>query len=186
MTDTLHPILQTDYAAPCPPGLERIGLAAGCFWGAERFFWQVEGVYTTSVGYQGGHTLNPTYREVCSSMTGHAETVQVTFAPEALERLLATFFEIHDPTTLNRQGNDIGPQYRSAIFTTTDAQYEAALAAKAHYDARLEAAGYDRSVTEIHREEHPYWLAEPEHQQYLFYRPNGYCRHGLCQVTFSD
>lgn len=186
MSDTIHPVLQTDYAGPTPDGHEIIGLAAGCFWGAERIFWQQPGVYTTSVGYQGGHTSNPTYKEVCSGTTNHAETVQVTFSPEVLDDLLATFFEIHDPTTLNRQGNDIGTQYRSAIFTSTPAQYEAAIKAKAHYDERLKAAGYAPTVTEVHKDFHPYWLAEPDHQQYLHYRPNGYCMHGLCQVTFND
>jgi len=171
-----HLVLGTPLAPPFPPGTERAFFAMGCFWGAERTFWQVEGVYTTAVGYSGGFTPNPTYEEVCSGQTGHAETVLVVFDPKATPyaSLLAVFFESHDPTQGMRQGNDVGTQYRSAIFATSESQLEAAQAAAARYQEALTASGFGPITTEI-VSAGPFFYAEPYHQQYLAANPNGYC-----------
>ncbi|MBY6262318.1 peptide-methionine (S)-S-oxide reductase MsrA [Azospirillum sp. 412522] len=169
---------------PYPPGLEVIDLGLGCFWGAERKFWQVPGVWVTAVGYQGGHTPNPTYEEVCSGRTGHTEVVRVVYDPAMVkaEDLLRVFWESHDPTQGMRQGNDVGTQYRSAAYTHSLAQKTAAEATLADYQERLAQAGYGPITTEI-REAPPFYFAEGYHQQYLAKNPNGYCGLGGTGVT---
>jgi peptide-methionine (S)-S-oxide reductase len=161
---------------PYPVGSEIVYFGLGCFWGAERLFWQLPGVFVTAVGYQGGSTPNPTYEEVCSGGTGHAEMVMVVYDPTviSLETLLKTFWEEHDPTQGMRQGNDIGTQYRSAIYTTTPEQAETARASKAQYEAALKARGLGPITTEIAPAK-PFYFAETYHQQYLAKNPNGYC-----------
>jgi peptide-methionine (S)-S-oxide reductase len=162
--------------APFPEGMETALFALGCFWGAERKFWEMEGVFSTAVGYAGGFTRNPSYEEVCSGLTGHTEVVLVVHDPEAVpfEALLKTFWESHDPTQGMRQGNDIGTQYRSAIYTTTEAQLAAAEASRSAYQEALTGAGYGEITTEI-RPAGPFYYAEHYHQQYLAKVPNGYC-----------
>lgn len=161
---------------PYPEGTEVISFGMGCFWGTERIFWQIKGVHVTAAGYQGGFTPHPTYEEVCSGGTGHAEVVRVVFRPEvvSLEELVGTFFEEHDPTQGMRQGNDRGTQYRSAIYTTTDEQLEAVPAIRDRFQARLREAGFGQITTEI-APGRPFYFAEDYHQQYLFKVPNGYC-----------
>jgi peptide-methionine (S)-S-oxide reductase len=161
---------------PFPEGLESVVVAMGCFWGAERAFWQVPGVYTTAVGYAGGHTPNPTYEEVCSGRTGHTEVVLVVFDPKkvSFDSILKTFWESHDPTQGMRQGNDVGTQYRSAIYATTPAQLAAAEASKVAYAKALAGRGFGAITTEI-REAPPFYFAEAYHQQYLAKNPGGYC-----------
>ncbi len=161
---------------PFPDGTEQVIVGLGCFWGAERKFWQTEGVYSTAVGYAGGYTPNPTYQEVCSGMTGHTEVVLVVFDPAAcpVEELLRVFWESHDPTQGMRQGNDVGTQYRSAFYTTTPDQAAAAVASRALYQDRLTAAGFGRITTEI-ADAPAFYYAEDYHQQYLAKNPNGYC-----------
>jgi peptide-methionine (S)-S-oxide reductase len=161
---------------PFPEGTATIQLGMGCFWGAERLFWQLPGVWVTAVGYAGGHTPNPTYEEVCSGRTGHAEVVLVVYDPAVLDHaaLLRAFFEGHDPTQGMRQGNDVGTQYRSAIYWTLEAQRAAAENLVAAYGAALARAGYGPITTEI-RPAGPFWYAEEDHQQYLAKRPWGYC-----------
>ncbi len=171
-----HDVLGTPLAPPFPEGLERAVFGLGCFWGAERIFWRAPGVYTTAVGYAGGFTPNPTYEEVCSGRTGHTEAVLVVFDPKqtSYDELLKLFWEGHDPTHGMRQGNDVGTQYRSAIYWTTDAQREAAEGSRAMYEQELARAGYDAITTEL-AEAGPFYYAEPYHQQYLAKVPNGYC-----------
>jgi peptide-methionine (S)-S-oxide reductase len=171
-----HHVNGRPLAAPYPDGTEVIEFALGCFWGAEKAFWQLPGVWVTAVGYQGGHTPNPTYEEVCSGRTGHAEAVRVVFDPTIVSRdeILRTFWEHHDPTQGMRQGNDVGTQYRSAIFWDTNEQREAGEASRVAYGAALAAAGYDAITTEI-TEAPPFYFAEDYHQQYLAKNPNGYC-----------
>jgi peptide-methionine (S)-S-oxide reductase len=161
---------------PYPEGTETIYFGLGCFWGAERLFWQLPGVYVTAVGYQGGATPNPTYEEVCSGRTGHAEIVKVVYDPGAvtLDTLLKTFWEEHDPTQGMRQGNDWGTQYRSAIFTTTPEQAAAAEASRKTYQQALKGRGMGAITTEI-APAGPFYYAETYHQQYLAKNPNGYC-----------
>jgi peptide-methionine (S)-S-oxide reductase len=158
------------------PGHARVLFGMGCFWGAERKFWSLPGVHTTAVGYAGGHTPNPTYREVCSGMTGHNEVVLVVHDPAVIGfgELLRVFFENHDPTQGMRQGNDVGTQYRSGIYCDDDAQLATARACAAEYAARLAAAGYGPLTTEILRAS-PFYYAEDQHQQYLSKNPDGYC-----------
>jgi peptide-methionine (S)-S-oxide reductase len=160
---------------PFPDGLEQMVVGMGCFWGAERKFWEGPGVYATAVGYAGGYTPNPTYKEVCSGLTGHTEVVLVVFDPAqtTYEAMLKIFWENHDPTQGMRQGNDVGTQYRSAIYGTP-AQVSAAAASRAAYQDRLTAAGYGRITTEI-AETGPFYYAEEYHQQYLARNPHGYC-----------
>jgi peptide-methionine (S)-S-oxide reductase len=179
-----HLVLGTPLVPPFPDGLEQGLFAMGCFWGAERLFWQLGGVYTTAVGYSGGYTPNPTYEEVCSGLTGHAETVLCVFDPAVVpyESLLRTFFEGHDPTQGMRQGNDVGTQYRSAIFTNSEAQQHAAENAAQRYTAELKAAGYGSVTTEI-VPAGPFYYAEDYHQQYLAANPNGYCGLGGTGVS---
>jgi peptide-methionine (S)-S-oxide reductase len=171
-----HAVLGTPIAPPFPEGIETAYFALGCFWGAERLFWELDGVYTTAVGYQNGTTPNPTYDEVCSARTGHAEAVLVAFDPAKVSYadLLKVFFEEHDPTQGMRQGNDVGTQYRSGIYTTSDAQVATAEMAKAAYDADLRAAGKEPVTTEV-EPAGPFYYAEEPHQQYLHKVPNGYC-----------
>jgi peptide-methionine (S)-S-oxide reductase len=161
---------------PYPDGLEVAQFAMGCFWGVERKFWQVDGVWVTAVGYMGGVTPNPTYRETCSGRTGHTETVRVVFDPAKVsyEALLKMFWEGHDPTQGMRQGNDVGSQYRSAIFTSGPGQEAAALASMGAYQAALTRAGRGRITTEI-TPAGPFYFAEDYHQQYLAKNPDGYC-----------
>jgi len=169
---------------PCPAGLEQAMFGMGCFWGAERFFWQAPGVYSTAVGYAGGYTPNPTYREVCTGMTGHTEVVLVVFDPKqtTYEAMLKIFWENHDPTQGMRQGNDAGTQYRSAIYTYSPEQARAAADSCAAYQDRLTAAGHGRITTEI-AEAPPFYYAEEYHQQYLAKNPGGYCGHGGTGVS---
>ncbi|KKB06982.1 methionine sulfoxide reductase A [Devosia geojensis] len=161
---------------PYPEGAETIYFGLGCFWGAERLFWRLPGVFVTAVGYQGGSTPNPTYEEVCSGGTGHAEVVMVVYDPAeiGLETLLKTFWEEHDPTQGMRQGNDVGTQYRSAIYTTTSAQAAVAEESKANYARALKARGLGAVTTEIAPAK-PFYFAETYHQQYLAKNPAGYC-----------
>jgi peptide-methionine (S)-S-oxide reductase len=179
-----HTVLGTPLKGPWPEGLETVSFGMGCFWGAERFFWKAPGVYSTSVGYQGGHTPNPTYDETCTGRTGHTEAVQVVYDPAqtSLEALLKLFWENHDSTQGMRQGNDVGTQYRSAIYTTTDAQLATAKASRESYQTALTAAGKGTISTEI-LPAGPYYYAETYHQQYLAKNPNGYCNHGFNGVT---
>ena len=171
-----HEVLGTPIAPPFPEGLERAVFGLGCFWGAERIFWRAPGVYTTAVGYAGGFTPNPTYEEVCSGRTGHTEAVLVVFDPKqtSYDELLRLFWEGHDPTQGMRQGNDVGTQYRSAIYWTTDPQRDAAEASKAMYEQELARAGYENVSTEL-AAAGPFYYAEDYHQQYLAKNPNGYC-----------
>jgi len=169
---------------PWPEGYETAVFGLGCFWGAERKFWQTPGVWTTAVGYAGGYTPNPTYEETCSALTGHAEVVLVVFDPAQVtyEQLLKVFWENHDPTQGMRQGNDVGTQYRSAIYTTSDEQLAAATASRDGYQERLGAAGYGSITTEI-APAGDFYYAEPYHQQYLAKNPNGYCGIGGTGVS---
>ena len=169
---------------PFPAGLEQAVFAMGCFWGAEKKFWQAPGVYSTAVGYAGGYTPNPTYREVCSGMTGHTEVVLVVFDPRvtSYDAMLKVFWENHDPTQGMRQGNDVGTQYRSAIYTFSPGQQQAAEASRQAYQDRLTDAGYDRISTEITTAP-PFYYAEEYHQQYLAKNPDGYCGLGGTGVS---
>ncbi len=171
-----HEVLGTPLAPPFPAGIETAVFGMGCFWGAERVFWRIPGVYTTAVGYAGGTTPNPTYEETCSGRTGHTEAVLVAYDPEQVsyEELLRAFWEGHDPTQGMRQGNDVGTQYRSALLWTSEAQREAAEASRAAYAERLRAAGHGEITTEL-APAGPFYYAEPYHQQYLHKVPNGYC-----------
>lgn len=169
---------------PFPEGFERAMFAMGCFWGAERKFWELDGVYSTGVGYAAGHTPNPTYREVCTGMTGHAEAVLIVFDPEVIryEDLLQAFWESHNPTQGMRQGNDVGTQYRSGIYYFDDAQRSAAEASRDAYQPRLTAAAHGRITTEILPAQE-FFYAEDYHQQYLAKNPGGYCGLGGTGVT---
>lgn len=171
-----HVVLGTPLEPPFPAGMEQLVVGMGCFWGAERVFWQADGVYTTAVGYAGGYTQNATYEEVCSGRTGHTEVVLAVFdaAKVSLESVLRLFWEGHDPTQGNRQGNDVGTQYRSAIYCADDAQREAAEASRDMFQAELTKAGYGEISTEI-AAAGPFFYAEDYHQQYVAKNPNGYC-----------
>jgi peptide-methionine (S)-S-oxide reductase len=179
-----HAVLGSPLAPPYPEGTEVAEFAMGCFWGAEKAFWQLPGVISTSVGYEGGYTPNPTYEEVCSGLTGHAETVRVVFDPARVsyEGLLKVFWESHDPTQGMRQGNDVGTQYRSAIYATSPAQLAAAKASREVFGERLKAEGYGAITTDI-EEAGPFYFAEDYHQQYLAKNPSGYCGLGGTGVT---
>ena len=180
----LHFVSQNRIVPPFPEGLERTLFAMGCFWGAERKFWQMPGVYSTAVGYAAGHTPNPTYREVCTGMTGHAEVVLVVFDPNAVayEDFLKTFWENHDPTQGMRQGNDVGTQYRSGIYCYGEVQRQAAEKSRRAFQAQLTAAGYGPITTEI-LPAPEFYYAEDYHQQYLAKNPGGYCGLGGTGVT---
>ena len=173
---TAHFVLGTPLAPPRPEGTEEAFFAFGCFWGCERLFWTLDGVHSTSVGYAGGVTPNPTYREVCTGRTGHAETVRVVFDPARVSYadLLRVFWENHDPTQGMRQGNDIGTQYRSAIYAATAEQRRLAEESRSDYAERLRTAGYGAVTTEI-EDAPPFYYAEEYHQQYLAKNPDGYC-----------
>ena len=179
-----HDVLGTPLKPPFPAGFEQAIFAMGCFWGAERVFWQAPGVYTTAVGYAGGTTPNPTYEEVCSTRTNHAEAVLVVFDPAktSYDEMLRLFWENHDPTQGMRQGNDVGTQYRSAIYWTSDAQREAAERSREMFGASLREAGYGDVTTEL-AQAGPFYYAEGYHQQYLAKNPNGYCGLGGTGVS---
>ena len=179
-----HTVLGSPLAGPFPAGLEQAVFGLGCFWGAERVFWRLPGVYSTAVGYAGGYTANPSYEEVCSGMTGHAEVVLVVFDPQVIsyDALLQTFWESHDPTQGMRQGNDVGTQYRSAVYATSESQRRRAEASKARYEQALHASGYGEITTEI-ADAGPFYYAEPYHQQYLDKNPGGYCGLGGTGVS---
>ncbi len=172
----LHEVLGTRIKPPFPEGMETAVFALGCFWGAERLFWRLDGVYSTAAGYSGGFTSNPTYEEACSGRTGHAEAVLVVFDPAKISypELLRVFFEEHDPTQGMRQGNDVGSQYRSAIYYTSDDQKRLAEEALTTYDAALRERGFPPITTEL-AAAGPFYYAEAYHQQYLHKVPNGYC-----------
>jgi peptide-methionine (S)-S-oxide reductase len=179
-----HAVLGTSIQPPFPAGMETAIFGLGCFWGAERIFWQTDGVYSTAVGYAGGFTPNPTYEEVCSGRTGHTEAVLVVFDPTKIsyDELLKVFWESHNPTEGMRQGNDVGTQYRSAIYTTDDAQRAAADASRDAYNEALRREGYGEITTEI-APAGPFYYAEDYHQQYLHKVPNGYCGIGGTGVS---
>ncbi len=181
-----HLVLGTPLVGPYPDHTERAMFGLGCFWGAERFFWQLDGVHTTAVGYAGGYTPNPLYEEVCSGLTGHNEVVLVVFDPSVIsyEQLLKVFWEVHDPTQFMRQHNDIGTQYRSEIYVFSDEQREAAGASLARYQAALSEGGFGEIVTTI-VDAPTFYFAEEYHQQYLHRNPGGYCNHGVCQVRYD-
>jgi peptide-methionine (S)-S-oxide reductase len=178
-----HPLIP-----PFPEGMEKALFGMGCFWGAERKFWQMEGVYTTAVGYAGGYTPNPTYQEVCTGMTGHAEVVLVVYDPKVVsyQSLLKIFWESHNPTQGMRQGNDIGTQYRSAIYTYTNEQKTVAEGSKEAYAEQLRKAGYNSPLTTETRAAPEFYYAEPYHQQYLAKNPSGYCGLGGTGVNFPS
>lgn len=181
-----HLVLGTPMIPPFPDHLEQVVLGMGCFWGAERIFWNLDGVHTTAVGYAGGFTPNASYEEVCSGRTGHTEAALVVFDPSVvtLDTILGQFWENHDPTTMNRQGNDVGTQYRSAIYTSNDAQAEIALASAEKYAAKLAEMGFGEVTTEI-TPAGAFYYGEDYHQQYLEKNPRGYCNHGFCQVSYA-
>ncbi len=180
-----HFVTGNSITAPFPETLQQAVFGLGCFWGAERKFWQQNGVFSTAVGYAGGYTPNPTYDELCSGMTGHAEVVKVIFDPQLIsyQQLLALFWQSHDPTQGMRQGNDVGTQYRSVIYTYTDEQQLAAIASRQYYQAKLDAAGLGRITTEIIPAP-VFYYAETYHQQYLAKNPGGYCGLGGTRVVF--
>ena len=179
-----HEVLGTPLTGPWPDGLEVASFGLGCFWGAERVFWNAPGVFSTAVGYQGGHTANPTYEETCSGRTGHTEAVQVVYDPKLIsyDALLKLFWENHDPTQGMRQGNDLGTQYRSAVYTTTDAQLAAARGSREMFQEALTRAGKGTITTEI-LPAGPFYYAEAYHQQYLHKNPSGYCGLGGTGVS---
>jgi peptide-methionine (S)-S-oxide reductase len=182
-----HAVLGTPLAGPWPEGTRVLYVAMGCFWGAERIFWQLPGVVTTAVGYMGGYTPNPTYEETCTSRTGHTETVLVAYDPARTspELLLKAFWENHDPTTANRQGNDVGTQYRSAVYWTTPEQDAAVAATRRAFQAELDAHRLGAITTELRpaSEAGAFYYAEGYHQQYLHQNPGGYCNHGPNGLT---
>ena len=184
----VHFVNDSPMLGPHPTGSETVYVAMGCFWGAERIFWEIPGVITTAVGYQGGHTPNPTYEEVCTGRTGHTEAVMVVYDPArvSMDDLMKGFWEQHDPTTPNRQGNDVGTQYRSAIYWTSDEQRDAVVASRDAYASGLAGAGYGTISTELRSADDagPFYFAEEYHQQYLAKNPNGYCNHGVCQIPY--
>ena len=189
-----HEVLDAPLAGPWPDGTEVIYVAMGCFWGAERIMWRLPGVVSTAVGYMGGFTPHPTYEETCTGRTGHTETVQVAYDPAATspELILKTFWENHDPTTPNRQGNDVGTQYRSAIYCTTPAQEQAARATAQAFQRELDRHGHGTISTQLapSQEAGEFWYAEDYHQQYLHKNPAGYCNHGpnglTCPIGIAD
>ena len=179
-----HDVLSTPLEPPFPDGLQLALFGLGCFWGAERIFWKLDGVWVTAAGYAGGTTPNPTYEEVCSGRTGHAEVVLIAYDPAKIsyEQLLKAFFEAHDPTQGMRQGNDVGTQYRSAIYYANEEERAAAQAVRTAFDKSLRASGYDPITTEI-APASDFYYAEAYHQQYLAKNPNGYCGIGGTGVS---
>jgi len=186
-TPQTHAVTGRPITPPWPDGHELVVFGMGCFWGAERIFWSLPGVWTTFVGYAGGFTPNPTYEEVCTARTGHAEIAGVVYDPAVidLDGLLAPFWENHDPTQPMGQGNDIGTQYRSIILATSDAQIADAEASRERYQAKLTENGFGSITTTIEPLGELYW-AEGYHQQYLEKNRGGYCNHGFCQVSYAD
>ena len=182
-----HHVNGTSITPPYPDGTATAVFGMGCFWGAERVFWRLDGVVTTAVGYAGGFTQHPRYDEVCTGRTGHTEAVLVVYDPEVVsyDTLLKHFWEQHDPTQGMRQGNDVGTQYRSAVYTTSDEQAAAAAASRDQYQAALTDAGFGEITTEIAPAGDFFW-AEDAHQQYLSKNPWGYCNHGFCQVAYDE
>ncbi len=184
---TTHAVLGTPLEGPWPEGTQVLYVAMGCFWGAERIFWQLPGVVTTAAGYTGGFTPNPTYEETCTGRTGHAESVLVAYDPAQTtpELLLKAFWENHDPTTANRQGNDVGTAYRSAIFWTTPEQEAAAKTTREAFQSELTRVSRGDITTQLASAKAvgPFWYAEDYHQQYLHKNPNGYCNHGPNGLT---
>ncbi len=184
-----HEVLGNPLTGPWPEGHEVAYVGMGCFWGAERIFWRLPGVWTTAAGYTGGYTPNPTYEQTCTGRSGHTEAVMVVYDPAVVsyETLLKHFWENHDPTQVNGQGNDHGTQYRSAVYTTTDEQADVAKRSAERYQAALTDAGYGAISTEIRpfSEAGPWYYAEDYHQQYLHKNPRGYCNHGFCQVGYD-
>ncbi len=180
-----HTVLGTSLRPPFPDSLQQAVFGMGCFWGAERKFWQMDGVYTTAVGYSGGYTANPTYEEVCSGMTGHNEVVLVVFDPDKItyNQLLAAFWESHNPTQGMRQGNDLGTQYRSAIYTFSEQQAELAQTSRDSYGQALLEQGIEDAITTEIQPVSEFYYAEEYHQQYLDKNPNGYCGLGGTGVT---
>ncbi len=176
MTAPIHRIFGRPLDAPVPAGFDVLVLGMGCYWGVERLFWQIDGIHMTSVGFAGGHIDHPSYREVCGGATGHAEVVRLVYDGSRIstEQLLRVFWENHNPTQGNRQGNDVGDQYRSVIMYTNDHQHALAEASKIDYDNRLAVEGFPKITTQI-LPAAPYWLAEDDHQQYLDRYPDGYC-----------
>ncbi|MDE0803226.1 MAG: peptide-methionine (S)-S-oxide reductase MsrA [Acidimicrobiales bacterium] len=189
VSDT-HVVLGTPLQGPWPDGHEVIVVAMGCFWGAERIYWQIPGVHSTAVGYMGGWTKNPTYEETCTARTGHTEAVQVVYDPDVVDvdTLMKAFWENHDPTTENRQGNDVGTQYRSAVYPTTEEQLAVVEASRKRYQDALDGSGFGQITTEIALAENAgdgvFYFAEDYHQGYLHKHPGGYCNHGYCQVAY--
>lgn len=183
---TRHLVLDTPVESEPPDGYQAAVFGLGCFWGEEQTLWQIDGVWSTSVGYAGGYTPNPTYDEVCSGRTGHAEVVRVIFDPDRVsyQELLRVFWENHDPTQGMRQGNDRGSQYRSIILTTTDEQQAQAETSRKHYQEQMTAAGYGEITTEI-RPLDAYYYAEDYHQQYLVRNPHGYCPLHATGISYS-
>ncbi len=181
-----HYVFGTQLTPPWPEGLELVTLGMGCFWGAERIFWSIEGVFSTAVGYGQGFTKNPSYEQVCTAKTGHNEVALVVFDPDvvSLESLLAAFWENHDPTQWMGQGNDIGTQYRSGLYYRDGEQKAVMEASKMSYQSQLDAEGYGTITTEI-EPVGAYYYAEEYHQQYLAKNPGGYCNHGFCQVAYN-
>jgi peptide-methionine (S)-S-oxide reductase len=180
-----HLVLGTPLEGPWPEGFKRATFAMGCFWGAEKFLWQVPGTYSSFVGYCGGYTPNPLYEEVCAELTGHAEAAVVIYDPAkaSFEDFLKVFWENHDPTQHMRQGNDIGTQYRSAIYYHDDEQFALATESRDRYQEALRAKGFGDIATEI-APAGDFYYAEPYHQQYLAANPGGYCNHGFCQAAY--
>ena len=181
-----HLVLGTPLVGPYPDGMKTAMFGLGCFWGAERFFWQLDGVYTTAVGYAGGYTPNPLYEEVCSGRTGHNEVALVVYDPAVVsyDELLKVFWEVHDPTQFMRQGNDIGTQYRSEIYVYDEDQRAAAEASHGKYQDALNGAGFGEIETTV-VDAPTFYFAEEYHQQYLHRNPGGYCNPGQCQVAYS-
>jgi len=181
-----HYVNGNPLVGPFLDGTDTLIVGMGCFWGAERFYWEQPGVYTTAVGYSGGTTPNPTYEETCTGMTGHTEAVLVVFHPEqvSLDTLFKIFWENHDPTQHMGQGNDVGTQYRSAVYANSPQQLEAANASRDAYQRQLSGAGFSTITTEI-ATAGPFYYAEGYHQQYLAKNPGGYCNHGFCQVGYQ-
>ena len=182
-----HLVLGTPLVGPYPEGMKTAMFGLGCFWGAERFYWRLEGVHTTAVGYAGGYTPNPLYEEVCTGRTGHNEVVLVVHDPEVIsyEELLKVFWEVHDPTQFMRQHNDIGTQYRSEIYVFDDDQRAAAEASRARYQEALRGVGCGNIETTV-VDAPTFYFAEEHHQQYLHRNPGGYCNHGVCQVVYPQ
>ena len=184
-----HEVLGTPMTGPWPAGAEVLYVAMGCFWGAERIFWQTPGVIATAAGYTGGFTPHPTYEQTCTGLTGHTEAVQVVYDPAKVdvETLMKAFWENHDPTQRNGQGNDHGTQYRTAVYPTTAEQLTVVESSRARYQQALTARGFGEITTEVRMfaDAGPWYYAEAHHQQYLHKNPGGYCNHGFCQVAYD-